>query len=352
MRGIRDSGFGIRSLRIFAIANIRNVRTHTPLHREPRTPNPQPRSRSEQAGAAVIAALLVVALVAVVTTTLLSRQSQALTRVQATLTRAQATQYATTGLQWARGILADDAKRGSVDHLGEAWARPLTALPVDDALVSGRIRDAQGLFNLNNLVRDNQLSVPDLQLFRRLLGQLGLDAELAYAVADWIDANSDVNTASGAEDAFYLAQKVPRRAANRPLMTVEELIHVRGFTADAVRRLKPHVTALPAITRINLNTADETVLAAVIPELDVAERQALMKARESRPFQELTDIRARHPKVPPTVANNDLAVKSDFFLVEVAIAAGPRDHPVEMTVAALLKRDGAQWPAIIRSHPL
>lgn len=305
-----------------------------------------------QRGAAVIAAMLVVALVAVVTTTLLSRQSQALTRVQATLTRAQATQYATTGLQWARGILADDAKRGPVDHLGEGWARTLSALPVDDALVGGRISDAQGRYNLNNLVRNNAVSQADIQLFRRLLEKLGLNQDLAYATADWIDPDSEVGNAAGAEDAFYLALKQPYRAANRQLQSVDELIRVRGYTTETLRKLKPYVSALPAITRINLNTADEVLIAAAIPELDANDRAKLMKERESKPFQDLNDIRQRLPKAPPTFVNEDLEAKSSFFIATVAIAAGTRDHPVEMTVEALLRRDGAQWPVIIRSNPL
>lgn len=317
------------------------------------------RSRSgaaTQSGAAIIAALLVVALVAITATTLLARQSLALTRVEATLSRAQATTFANTGIHWARGILADDAKRNAVDHLGEAWARPLAALPVDDAVVSGRIVDAQSRFNLNNLVRNNQASPNDIQLLRRLLEKLDLNPELAYAIADWIDPDSEVNTAAGAEDAFYLAQRDPYRAANRPLQAIDELARVRGFTPAAVAKLKPYVTALPALTRINLNTADPLLIEATLPELDASERQKLVKERESKPFEQLSDIASRYPKAPPTVVNNDLDVKSQYFTVYVSISAGTRDHPVTLASEALLARTGggagAQgWPAIIRVNP-
>lgn len=310
-------------------------------------------SHQGQRGAAIIAALLVVALVAITATTLLARQSQALTRVEATISRAQATAFANTGIHWARGILADDAKRNSIDHLGEAWARPLAALPVDDAVVSGRIVDAQSRFNLNNLVRNNQASPNDIQLCRRLLEKLELNPELAYAIADWIDPDGEVNTAAGAEDAFYLAQRDPYRAANRPLQSVDELARVRGFTPAIVARLKPYVTALPAITRINLNTADPVLVEAALPELDATERGKLVRERESKPFEQLSDIAARYPKAPPTVVNNELDVKSLYFTVTVSISAGTRDHPVTLSSEALLRRDGAQgWPVIIRSQPL
>lgn len=312
--------------------------------------------KSAERGAAVIAALLVVALVAIVASTMLARQSQALTRVEATLSRAQAGTYAHTGVHWARGILAEDAKRNAVDHLGEAWARPLAALPVEDAIVGGRITDAQGRLNLNNLVRNNVASPTDIQLCRRLLEKLGLNPELAFAIADWIDADAEVNTAGGAEDAFYLALREPYRAANRPLLSVEELIRVRGFTQSAVVKLRPYVTALPAITRININTADALLLEALLPELDAAEQQKLLRDRASKPFERLEDIRTSFPKAPPSVVNNDLDVKSQFFTVNVSISAGTRDHPVTLAAEALLRRDGAAaaqgWPAIIRVQPL
>ncbi len=384
MLGDRESGFGVGALRIFAGANIRNgcsldaatrnpglrvtsgsrialrfIRATSAQHfaaQSPRIPNPKPPLRNAQQGAAVIAALLVVALVAIVASTLLARQSQALTRVEATLSRAQASTYAHTGVHWARGILADDAKRNAVDHLGEAWARPLAALPVDDAVVSGRIVDAQGRFNLNNLVRNNVASPNDIQICRRLLEKLGLNPELAYAIADWIDADGDVNTAAGAEDAFYLAERDPYRAANRPLLSIDELLRVRGFTEAMVAKLRPHVTALPAITRINLNTADAVLVEALMPELDSAERQKLLRDRTVKPFERLEDIRSRYPKVPPSVINDDLDVKSQFFSVTVSISAGTRDHPVTLAAEALLRRDAATaaqgWPVIIRVQPL
>lgn len=313
-------------------------------------------SQAKQEGAAVIAALLVVALVAVTATALLSRQSQALTRVEATLARAQANSHAITGVHWARGILADDAKRNAIDHLGEAWARPLAALPVDDAVVSGRIVDAQSRFNLNNLVRNNQASPPDIQLFRRLLEKLDLNPDIAWATADWIDPDGVVNTAAGAEDAFYLAQREPYRAANRPLQSVDELLRVRGVTPAALGKLRQYVAALPGITRINLNTADPVVIEAALPELESAERQKLVRERENKPFEQLSDIVARYPKAPPTVVNNELDVKSQYFSVFVSISAGTRDHPVMLSSEALLARTGAAgaqgWPAIIRLQPL
>ena len=304
------------------------------------------RLTARQRGAAIITALLVVALVAITASALLAQQSQALTRTEAVTSRAQSRAYTDTALQWARGILFDDAKRSSNDHLGEPWAAGIAALPVENAVVSGTLSDEQGRFNLNNLVRNGRVDAPSVQVFRRLLETLALPPDIANAVVDWIDPDSETTSPGGAEDAAYLALPTPYRAANQPLVTVDELHYVKGFDARTVARLKPFVTALPAITRINLNTAPLEVLAAVLPELTDSERQTLARERLGKPFKDLPDIKARLPgKVTPQFLDQEVDAKSDFFTANIAVSSG---H-VQVRTLALIKRDATKWPAIIWS---
>ena len=63
------------------------------------------------------------------------------------------------------------------------------------------------------------------------------------------------------------------------MIQVEELYRVRGFDAATVAKLRPFVTALPARTPVNVNTAPREVLAAVLPELS---RDGDRAARRSR----------------------------------------------------------------------
>ncbi len=197
-----------------------------------------------QRGVAVVTAILVVAVAASTATYMLSQQSATLNQTALVASRAQADAFAQAGLDWARGILAEDARRSAIDTLSEAWAQPLAGLPVERAVVSGAIVDLQSRFNLNNLVKDGRRSDPDVLVFTRLLEARGLDASLAMAVLDWVDADADLAGNGGAEDAYYLSLPRPHRAANRPLAQVEELYAVRGFDAKAVAALRPYVTAL------------------------------------------------------------------------------------------------------------
>ena len=299
-----------------------------------------------QRGAAIITALLVVALVAVTASALLAQQSQTLMRTEAVIARAQARAYSDTAVQWARGILADDARhdgQSGNDHFGEAWASGIAALPVENALVSGTIGDEQGRFNLNNLVRNGAADPASVRLFRRLLEALALPPDLASAVVDWIDADSDTTSPGGAEDLAYLALPSPYRAANQPLVQVDELLRVKGFDAKAVAVLRPFVTALPDITRINLNTAPLEVIRAALPELPETERLQLAKERLTKPFKNLNDIKERYPHAAFPVINTDLDVKSNYFTANVAVSSGN----VQLRTQTLLKRVPNGWPVII-----
>lgn len=301
---------------------------------------------TRQRGAAIITALLVVALVAVTATALLKQQSQTLMRTEAVIARAQARAYSDTAVQWARGILADDARRDGIagnDHFGEAWASGITALPVESAVVSGTLSDEQGRFNLNNLVRIGAVDASSVRLFRRLLEALALPPDLANAVVDWIDADSDTSSPGGAEDLAYLSLPSPYRAANQPLGQVDELLRVKGFDAKTVARLRPFITALPGITRINVNTAPLEVLRAALPELPETERLQLAKERLTKPFKDLNDIKARYPHAAFPVINTDLDVKSDYFTANVAVSSGN----VQLRTQTLLKRVPNGWPVII-----
>src|SRR5829696_986084 len=98
-----------------------------------------------QRGVAVITAILIVAVSASAATLMLAQQSAMVDQAMLVAARAQADNYARAGLDWARGVLREDARAGDkVDFMGEGWAQPIAALPVERAIVSGSISDEQG----------------------------------------------------------------------------------------------------------------------------------------------------------------------------------------------------------------
>lgn len=300
-----------------------------------------------QRGVAAITAILVVAVAASAASIMLAQQSAMVDQAMLVASRAQADLYARAGIDWARGVLLEDARTSNaVDSLGEGWAQPIAALPVERALVSGSITDEQGKFNLNNLVRENQRSADDVKIFQRLLASQGLPVDLADAVVDWIDADSDLSGPGGAEDPYYLSLRKPYRAANAPIAQVEELYRIRGFDAAAVAKLKPLVTALPGNTTINVNTAPEAVLNALFPDLSMQVAQ-LARERARKPLRSAEDVKAWASGKLTAALESRVAVRSDFFSVRVHVA----QDDVELSTDALIARAANAPPAILWSRP-
>ena len=302
-----------------------------------------------QRGVAAVTALLIVAVAASTATYMLAQQSAMLNQASLVASRAQAELYARAGLDWARGVIAQDAKSaGSVDSLDEGWAQPIAGLPVERALVAGQLGDEQAKYNLNNLVRGSARSEPDVLILRRLLTSLEIPPDLADAVIDWIDLDSDLSGIAGAEDGHYLALARPHRAANQPLAQVEELHRIRGFTPERVAKLRPHVTALPSGTPVNANTAAAEVLAAILPELSPAQINTLVESRRAKPMRSKAEIGERVKNLPPSALATDLDVKSAHFRVRIQVA----QDDVQLASEALIRREQNAATVVVWRRPL
>jgi len=275
-------------------------------------------AQSRQQGLALITAMLVVALAATAAAYLSLDQQVWLRQAQNLSERAQAEVVRQGALDWAAILLTKDTKSDPSDNLTQTWAKPLPVIAVEGGQVTGHIEDAQGRFNLNNLLRNGAPSPADIGVFQRLLQAQSLDPNLSDAVLDWIDADG-TNRPYGAEDIDYLQLKTPYRAANQPMQSVEELRLVKGFTMEMVDKLRPWITALPQPTEININTTPKEVLSAVFNTLPSSAIDQLAAEREKNPFtdqaklaQRLSELAGGKP-LPPV----SYGIKSSYF--EVAI---------------------------------
>ena len=310
--------------------------------------------RHRQHGTAIITALLVVLLAASIAAFLLVQQSHALTRTARATERAQAMLFAQPMLQWTRSALFEFQKNNNGVDLTQRWAQPIGAQPIEGALATGFFRDETGRFNVNNLVGvDGKKSEADIDVFKQLLDILGLNRELAYALADWIDEDDETSFPGGAEDLAYLAMAQPYRAANQRIVQIEELYSVKGFDATTVAKLKPFVTALRDRTKININTAPQEVLSAVLPKFDKAALNELINRRMTHPFNAIEGDRGikSYLKDTPAATVDMLGFNSDYFSVALGVSTGG----TQVRQTALLQRVSpgiannnlATWPRII-----
>lgn len=297
---------------------------------------------NSQRGVAIVLAMGVVALAAMTASAILVSQSTWTRQRQLAAEHAQALLIAQAGVDWVRAVLSDDRRRNNVDHLGEPWALRLPPMPVDNGELAGRIEDQQGAFNLNSLLKDGKIDVAQLERFKRLLDLLDLPADLAAALADWLDSDGEVQPRAGAEDAYYLGLDPPYLTANRPLLDVGELAQVRGFDANVRARLQPYVSALPAAAEVNVNTASAEVLAATLEDLDLAAARDLVAMRDRAYFRDVTDFTARLPR-GASAGTAAISTSSGYFLATLRVSYGD----AQASGTALLHRPDLKWPRIL-----
>jgi len=269
----------------------------------------------KQQGSAVILALLIAAAAAAAASLALARQDASVRQLESGRDYGQALWMLRSGAHWARAVLAEDARAGAVDHAGELWAGGLAPTGVEGGTIAGEIRDAQGLFNLANLLDKGEPSEPDIAALARLLAALGLPPALAPAIA-----------------------------AAQPMRDPSELARVRGCDAATVARLLEAVTVLPRRTALNVNTARPEALVAAVEGLTLAEALVLARELKASPVRSLAQFRLLLPRM--NLQPRDISINSTYFLVLGTAWVGVAEARLE----ALYERKGAALPTLVRQR--
>ena len=296
---------------------------------------------ARQGGAAVLVAMLVVAIAALAASSFMFRSQVEWRRLENLGQMDQAHWVLRAAQLWGAAVLLDDMRQSSVDHLGELWATRLPPVEAEGYRVSGMIEDMDGRFNLNNLVLNGQVDEQQLVIFIRLLRALHLPEDLAFAVADWIDADDIPLNSDSVDSTYYQKLPKPFRAANRPLVNVNELLAVRGFDRDILSRLRPYVAALPAHTLINVNTARPEILIALVEGLSSQDAYTMTAKRDRTYYRNIGDFQLALPT--GLTAPTGISVSSQYFLVQARV----RSERLAIGNQAMFRRSGAGMPILV-----
>ena len=283
-------------------------------------------------GVALITAMLITALASLVAANLAWDNALDVRRTMVLLNSEQAMQVALGAESWVVGILHQDLQDSETDHLGEIWALDIPGFPIEGGDVTGVIQDLQGRFNVNNLIDDNgRVEEDSLERFRRLLNALDLDPRFAGIAADWMDSNVEASFPDGAEDAIYTGILPPYRSANQSLTSASEFAALEGMDRQSFNVLRPHITALPGRTNVNVNTATAAVLQSLDENMSDADVEGLIAERESAGFGDIQT--AFQSLVTPDVLNT-LEEKTSYFQLKVVV----RIDTVRVTLYSVLQR--------------
>lgn len=247
------------------------------------------KSDKHQRGAILIIALLIVSVIAALAIDFTARFQLSIGRAENRFFGAQMRESLFSLEGAAMWTLKEDKREDNknrntdYDHLNEFWAkaedyRTLIQAEFEDVVLNElRLDDAQGRFNLNQLVSradpfDESLPFSERytvyeKRFMRLLQAMPDDfvsfteAEaITQALMDWVDSNNTVSGSGGAENAYYQSLEVPIRAANNLISSVSELRLIKGMSEEIYEWISPLVVALPETVGININTASVDVL--------------------------------------------------------------------------------------------
>ena len=254
-------------------------------------------------GVALITVLLIVALAAVLVTQMTGRLQLQMQRTNNITLNQQAYWYAMGAEAFAKRILITSFKDDdTVTHLEQMWAQGETSFPVDFGQITGEIFDMQACFNLNAL-REETTTAPsrsgrtDMQeAFKELIVSLGVDSAddfaaeyMTDALVDWLDKNSAIESAGGAEDNDYSSKEFPYLPANNYLASITELRLIEHFTIPVINELKKLVCVLPNnnLHKINLNTisSEQVKLLEVFLGIPLADAEQALSARPSDGFK-------------------------------------------------------------------
>jgi len=238
--------------------------------------------KGKQKGVALFMTLLVVTIATLLATEIWFNNTIDISRQSNNRSAYQANHYANGMALWALDVLRIDYEETQAfDNRGEVWNQPIAGIQLEDAVLSGRLREMDSKFNLNNLVIDGAINEPSLAYFKRILNNLEMDLGMADKIIDWMDSDQ-LPMPQGAEDINYLSKSPSYRTAGQHFVHISELKLIDGVNDQIFERLKSFVTVLPISgtvpTRININTASTLLLKSLDDR--ISSKEALILYRD------------------------------------------------------------------------
>ena len=252
-----------------------------------------PMKADSQRGVALLTILLLVVSITVVAGAMLASQKIAIRRSGLLFDQNQLLQDIDAGQQLAVTMIRADANLNDTDSTQDIWAKPVPPYTLGTHSIGIEMRDEASRFNINNLYQNGAVDSNALAVLQRLLTQLDLAPDIAIAVLDYQDADSEVYQDGGDESTVYNQQSnssVDNDLPNQRLVNIDQLQNVKGINAEVLAVLRPYLTVVPHYLPININTASPVILAALIDGATSQQMQTIVDLREKQVVESIDEI--------------------------------------------------------------
>lgn len=272
------------------------------------------RPRQARRGSALISALFLMTLVAIAATAMSLRTGLSIYRTNLTINSDKLYLASQAVNFWAMETLKQPSiEFKSIDSDGKIFNFPSKLAHIyPDIALTGELYDLQALFNVNNLqngkfyplfiqLMQEHLPHENTNTYRSLLG------DVTYWMSPYqLERGHDENLV------FYLHQNPPYLPGHQPFQSVTELRLLRHMNEASYQVLLPYLTALPEITKINLNTAPKEILKALGNKLTDTEVMEIISARGEqgmKNFERISELLER-----TQISNEQVTLESNYFL--------------------------------------
>ena len=293
---------------------------------------------------------------------------------------------ASSGIHVAMALLIKDKGESQFDSLLEDWANPekideiLQEIPFDNGKLAVKITDELGKIQVNALARfpdSRQFNESQVMVWERMLNIIGNEDDLqddssptaiVNSVKDWLDSGDDEATTglSGAESSYYQELDPPYASRNGPMADLNELLLIKGITPQLYYGTKDapglanymtvHGLAVGAGTnfnwpgRININTADMPVLAALLgtENQDLAQafydfRQEIAAEKDVHDFSSPKWYKSIAGFGDVTLDSRLISVSSDVFRIQSTASLAGIQSSVITVVKRVQNPESGKW---------
>jgi len=282
-------------------------------------------------GSALISALFIMTLVAIAATAMSTRLQLDIYRTRMTIVHDKSYLASQLVAFWAMSTLSHKKEPNTTrDPTGKLMNFPVPfqhAYP--DVTITGQLTDLQSRFNVNNVQNTSYQPM----FFNLLKDTVARGTEDQYrlilaATVRWVSPYAIGQHRDEFLD-HYITQNPAYLPAYQPMKNISEFRLVEGVNARIYQLMSPHVTALPEITPLNINTANKHVLKALGHGLTENDVNELLKARDKEGIKTLQALNPLLQRLD--IAADQITLESHYF-ASVAHVSTPDQELTNTTV--------------------